>query len=123
MGRPIGTMNVMRSPEEKERIVLEYLNGKVGYRQVARSNNIMPGLFQRWIHSYQEKGLEGLKSKTGKKKGFRKGRPKKATSEIEKLKEELLKKEIDIERLKKSYLVKGVGDQKEYVTTFDANMK
>ena len=37
MGRPSGTKNIMRSPKEKEQIVLEYLNGKVGYRVIARS--------------------------------------------------------------------------------------
>jgi len=32
MARPYGTKNNMRTPEEKEEIVLEYLNGNVGYR-------------------------------------------------------------------------------------------
>ena len=44
-------------------------------------------------------------------------------SEVEKLKKELLKKEIEIERLKKGYQVKGGGETKEYVTTFDVNTK
>lgn len=26
MGRPIGTKNIMRTPEEKEKLVLEYLD-------------------------------------------------------------------------------------------------
>ena len=44
-------------------------------------------------------------------------------SKIEILEEKLLKKEIEIMRLKKGYQVKGVGAKKEYVTTFDVNTK
>ena len=38
-------------------------------------------------------------------------------------KHELLKKEIELMRLKKGYLVKGVGAKKEYVSISDLNMK
>lgn len=34
MGRPSGTKNVMRTPSEKEKLVLEYLNSKEGYRRI-----------------------------------------------------------------------------------------
>ena len=34
-----------------------------------------------------------------------------------------MKKEIEIARLKKGYMVKGVGAEKEFVTTFDKNIK
>ena len=34
-----------------------------------------------------------------------------------------MKKEIEIARLKKGYIVKGVGVEKEFVTTFDKNIK
>ena len=123
MSRPTGTKNIMRTPEEKEQLVLEYLNGNVGQNTVAASHNIGYRLFQKWVKKYQKDGIEGLKSKTGRKQGSRKGRPRKSTTEIEKLKEELLKKEIEIERLKKGYLVKGVGAKKEFVTTFKENTK
>ena len=49
MGRPSGTKNVIRSPKEKEQIILEYLNGKVGYRVVARSHNISGSTIKKWI--------------------------------------------------------------------------
>ncbi|MBP5279950.1 MAG: hypothetical protein J6Z03_05660 [Erysipelotrichaceae bacterium] len=35
MGRPLGGKNRKWTPQQKEAIVLEYLNGKVGYRYVA----------------------------------------------------------------------------------------
>ena len=41
----------------------------------------------------------------------------------EQLIDELLKKDIENERLKKGYEVKGAGADKEFVTTSDANTK
>ena len=120
MGRPIGTKNIMRTPEEKEKLVLEYLDSKVGYRKFAESNDIYPSTFTKWIKLYRESGIEGLKSKTGKN-GTGKGNFKR--SEIEQLKEELLKKEIELMRLKKGYVVKGVGAKKEYASISDVNIK
>ena len=120
MGRPIGTKNIMRTPEEKEKLVLEYLDSKVGYRKFAESNDIYPSTFTKWIKLYRERGIEGLKSKTGKN-GTGKGNFKR--SEIEQLKEELLKKEIELMRLKKGYVVKGVGAKKEYASISDVNIK
>ena len=122
MGHPTGKKNTMRTPEEKEKIVLEYLSGKAGYRAVADAYGIDRSNFYLWITKYQESGIEGLRSQTGKHSGPNKGRPKKGT-EIEELKRKLAKKDIEIERLKKGYTVKGVGVRKEYVTTFDKNTK
>ena len=122
MGRPLGGKNHMRTPEEKEAIVLEYLNGKAGTRAVAASHGVARDVLYRWIKRYCDRGIEGL---TDNRKGNNPnlGKHDRHLSETEKLKKELLKKEIEIERLKKGYQVKGGGDQKEYVTTFDANMK
>lgn len=120
MERPIGTKNIMRTPEEKEKLVLEYLDSKVGYRKFAESNDIYPSTFTKWIKLYRERGIEGLKSKTGKN-GTGKGNFKR--TEIEQLKEALLKKEIELMRLKKGYVVKGVGAKKEYASISDVNIK
>ena len=120
MGRPIGTKNIMRTPEEKEKLVLEYFDSKVGYRKFAESNDIYPSTFTKWIKLYRERGIEGLKSKTGKN-GTGKGNFKR--TEIEQLKEALLKKEIELMRLKKGYVVKGVGAKKEYASISDVNIK
>ena len=120
MGRPSGTNNTMRSLDEKEKIVLEYRNTPITCRAIAEKYNTSPDVIIKWARLYEEKGLEGLKSNTGKS-GKGKGNFKR--TEIEQLKENLLKKEIENMRLKKGYQVKGVGRQKEYVTIFDANMK
>ena len=123
MARPAGTKNIMRTPEEKEKIVIEYLNSKVGYRSVAQGNDIDKTILFKWIKKYRENGIEGLKSKTGKHKNPNCGKYKRNKTEVEKLKEELLKKEIELMRLKKGYMVKGVGAKKEYVSISDMNIK
>jgi len=120
MARPSGTKNTMRTPEEKEKLILEYLNSKEGYRRIAENNDVYPSVLLKWVKLYREKGIEGLKSNTGKS-GKGKGNFKK--TEIEQLKEELLKKEIELMRLKKGYVVKGVGQRKEYVSILDVNIK
>ena len=79
-----------------------------------------------WIEKYNNEGFEGLKSKTGKKShknphaGLHLRKPK---NKIEELELELMKKDIEIARLKKGYTVKGVGAKKEFVTTFNKNTK
>ena len=131
MGRPLGGKNIMRTSEEKEAIVLEYMSGKAGYEMIAANHGIAESLLRKWIKKYRESGIEGLRSKTGKGRNSNKGKYNRHLSEVEKLKkellkkeiEELLKKEIEIERLKKGYQVKGGGETKEYVTTFDVNTK
>ncbi len=98
MGRPIGTNNVMRTPEEKEKLVLEYFDSKVGYRRFAESKDIHPSIFAKWIKLYRESGIEGLKSKTGRHNNPNCGRYNRNKTEIEKLEEKLLKKEIELMR-------------------------
>lgn len=115
--------NTMRSPEEKEKIVLEYLNGKVGGRKIAEFYEVEYSVFRKWVSKYKENGIEGLKSKTGKALKNVPGRPKKATNRIEELERENVKLQIEIERLKKGYYVKGVGQKKEYVSINNKNMK
>ena len=123
MGRPYGTKNKMRTPEEKERLVLEYFDSKMGYRHFAESKDIYPSIFFQWVKAYREKGIEGLKSKQGTTGNEGKGKYNRHKTEIEKLQEELLKKEIELMRLKKGYVVKGVGAKKEYVSILDVNTK
>ena len=122
MGRPLGGKNRMRTPEEKEAVVLKYLNGEAGYSQVASSCGLDRSVLRKWVKRYRESGIEGLKSGKGRNNPNL-GKYDRHPSEIERLKKELLKKEIEIERLKKGYQVKGGGDQKEYITTFGANTK
>ena len=126
MGHPKGTKNVMRSPEEKEQLVLEWQTTNIGMQTFAVSKGLAPRPFMRWVHAYEEQGIDGLKSKTGK---CGSGNPyaalhiKKNLTEVERLRLELAKKEVECERLKKGYSVKGVGQRKEYVIINRKNSK
>lgn len=125
MGRPIGTNNIMRTPEEKEKIVKEYLNGESATK-LTKKYNLSNKIIYRWLYKYNQFGIEGLKSNTGKSSKCHKNiglHLRKPKNKIEELELEILKKDIEIARLKKGYMVKGVGAEKEYVTTFDQNIK
>ena len=124
MGRPTGTKNNMRTPEEKEMWVIKYLNGEIGIKPGASKIGIQECVFRRWIKKYKENGFDGLKSRTGKcaKKGIV-GRPKKVETRVEELERENAKLKIEIARLKKGYYVKGVGQRKEYVSINSKNIK
>ena len=117
--------NNMKNPKEKEIIVKRYLAGD-SIRKLASEYEIGERQVYHWVNKYQEKGIEGLKSNTGKANkhhehiGIHLRKPK---NKVEELELELMKKEIEIARLKKGYMVKGVGAKKEFVTTFDKNIK
>ncbi|MCQ2740471.1 MAG: helix-turn-helix domain containing protein [bacterium] len=129
MARPKGTKNNMRSPEEKEAIVLEYLNAThPSTRKTAEKYGISDKNFRVWVKKYRDKGIDGLKSQTGKcgnrpGNGLKGLQLKKNKTKEEELELENLKLKIEVARLKKGYLVKGVGSKKEYVTIKDLNMK
>lgn len=120
-GRPKGTKNNIRSPEEKERILLYAKRN--GISQTSREYNLNRRTIKSWLLKYQAEGFNGLISQSGKKHGKSLGRPKKNPSELDLLKVENLKLKIENERLKKGYLVKGVGIKKEYVTIKELNSK
>ena len=124
MARPIADKYVMRTPEEKEAIVLEALES--GTKRTAEARGVDRRLLQRWIAKYRADGVGGLTSRSGKCGG---GNPlaglrsKKNKTREEELELENLKLRIEVERLKKGYRVKGGGRGKEYVTTKGSNTK
>lgn len=124
MGHKLNQKNIMRTPEEKEKIILEYINDKRSFSELGSKYSTTRNVIRKWYYSYTENGLEGLKSGTGKKTGGNKGQGKrKLKTEEERLQLKIKKLEIENARLKKGYQVKGVGAQKEYVTIFDVNTK
>lgn len=119
----INGKNKKRTPKEKETIIIDYLNG-TGIMEIERKYNISDSSFYKWKKQYDEKGLEGLKEKECRKYNKNIGlHLRKPKNKIEELELELMKKDIEIARLKKGYNVKGVGQKKEFVTTFNKNTK
>ena len=130
MARPYKRKFTMRSPEEKEAIILEYLDDHcASTKKIAEKYGIDRTMFKRWIKKYRENGIEGLKRKTGIGSRIGSGNPlcglqrKKNKTREEELELENLKLKVEVARLKKGYQVKGVGSKKEYVTIKDLNTK
>ena len=122
MGRPTGTKNNMRTPEEKEKIILEYFDSGKGAMEFERESGVSRKSLWKWIKIYSSEGINGLRSMTGKiTKNI--GRPKKVKTREEELERENAKLKIEIERLKKGYYVKGVGQRKEYVSINNRSIK
>ena len=113
----------MRTPEEKEKILLEYYSGTIGRNEICRKYDIDRSTLRKWRKKYEQDGIDGLKSQTGRKNGENVGRPLKPSSYQEELELKIMKLEIENARLKKGYMVKGDGAQKEYVTTLEENTK
>ena len=114
------------SAEFKINCVKKVLEEHVSQNEICREYGIVRRNIQRWIRDYQEFGVEYFYEEH---RGNHGGNPfaalhtSKSLSREERLELENLKLRIENERLKKGYMVKGVGANKEYVTTLDANTK
>lgn len=83
--------------EEKNQVVLLYLNQKMGFNQIIRAYKITSSsVFLRWIKQYKEFGTcVDLRGKATKKNNPNMGRPRKYQEQLESLTKEQL-----IERIK-----------------------
>jgi transposase-like protein len=109
--------------EEKLRIVKQHTEEHVSVRQLAREEGTSHSMICHWVRQYQEDGEEGLQSRKRKGNPYAALTTSKSITEIERLRLLVVKQEIEIERLKKGYWVKGVGANKEYVTGCDKSMQ
>ena len=123
MGRPKGGKNRSWSKEEKLRIVKRYFDEHIGRITLAKEENISSGMLWNWIQKYRLGGEDALenKKKTGNK--YSAIYTSKSLSVEERQRLIIEKQQIEIERLKKGYIVKGVGAGKEFVTLKDLNTK
>ena len=76
-----------------------------------------------WIHRYLENGLDRLENMKKTGNAYAALYTSKSLTKEECLELENMKLKIENERIKKGYLVKGVGADKEYVTFLEENMK
>lgn len=123
MSRMKGGKNKSWTQEEKLRIIDRYYNEGIGRRLLAREEGIAPGMLSNWISKYQNEGRTGLinKKKTGNH--FSALHSSKSLTEEERLRLIIAQQEIEIERLKKGYCVKGDGINKEFVIANDVSLK
>ena len=76
-----------------------------------------------WIQKYLEGGPDALENRKKPGNPFAALSTSKSLTEEQRLKLIVEKQKIEIERLKKGYVVKGVGASKEFVTLRDLNTK
>ncbi len=123
MGRPRGGKNRIWSKDEKLRIVLRYLDEKIGRQTLAKEEGISSGLLYSWITKFMNEGEKGLENKRKTGNHFAALHKSKSLNELDRLRLIVQKQEIEIERLKKGYVVKGDGANKVFVISEDLNMK
>lgn len=123
MARPKGGKNKNWTQEEKLRIVKRYFDEGVGQRTIAKQEGISRGMIYQWINKYRDGGPEALIPSKRTGNPFAALYNNKSMSEVDRLKLLVAKQEIEINRLKKGYIVKGVGVNKEFVITNDASSK
>ena len=122
IGRPKGSKNRKYSYDFKLMVVKDHQDNHLSWKELAMKYGVYRSVIQRWVKLYNEGILE-----TGRIQN--RGNPyaalhtSKSLTREEKLELENLKLKIENERLKKGYLVKGGGLNKEYVNISGANTR
>lgn len=101
MGHPKGTRNRYYSKEFKVAIAQKALSGHSAV-EVAREGGINRSQVRAWIRIYSEKGETGLENKKRPGNPLAKYSNRKELTEVERLRYELAKAEIEIAKLKKA---------------------
>ena len=122
MGRPKGGTNRYWSKEAKLNIVKEAIETHQTLR-IANQYQISNGMLYKWINLYKTYGEDALINQKKPGNPMAKYSRRKHLSYTEELEYKIMKQEIEIERLKKAYQVKGVGPNKQFATISDVNSK
>ena len=112
-GRPKGGENRYWSSEAKYRILKEYLDDKVGLRELCRRENLSTSQLHKWKKAYLEEGMKGLENSKKPRNPLLKYQNKKELTEVEQLEYENMKLRIENARLKKGYTNEEVIDIRE----------
>jgi len=102
-GRPKGGKNREWSKECKYKVIKQVLDGECTTIEVIKNEKISWSQLYKWIHAYENNGLEGLENKRKPGNPLAKYHNKKNLTELEKLEYENMKLRIENERLKKGY--------------------
>lgn len=123
LGRPAGGKNKYWTKDEKLRIVKRISEEFNSTLYVSKDEHISNGMLNAWLKKYYESGEIGLENSKNPGNPLSKYSMRKVLNEKEQLEYEIMKLRIENERLKKGYLVKGGGKNKEYITLKKTNMQ
>ena len=111
------------TPEHKAEIVYKHLNEHISVRTLEKEYHADRSMICKWVKKYIAEGESSFVHKGHPGNPFAALHVSKNLSEVERLRLMVAKLEIEHERLKKGYLVKGVGAAKEFVTGREKNLK
>ena len=124
MSRPRGEKNRKWTNEERLKYVLMCEEDHIPVCTLAREAKIPRGTLREWIDRYREGGVNALNpEKLHVGNHFAALHSSKSLTENERLLLLVEKLQIENERLKKGYTVKGVGADKVFVTLKDLNSR
>ena len=124
MGKPKGEKNRHWTDEERLKYVLMCEEDHAPICTVAREYHVPRGTLKGWVERYRNGGVEALNpEKLRPGNHFSALHTSKSLTESERLLLLVEKLQIENERLKKGYMVKGVGADKVFVTLKDLNSK
>ena len=111
------------TPEQKAEIVHKHLNNHISVRTLEKEYHADRSMICKWVKKYIAEGESSFVHKGHPGNPFAALHVSKNLSEVDRLRLRVAKLEIENERLKKGYLVKGVGAAKEFVTGKEKNLK
>lgn len=111
------------TPEQKAEIVHKHLNNHISVRTLEKEYHADRSMICKWVKKYITEGESSFVHKGHPGNPFAALHVSKNLSEVERLRLMVAKLEIENERLKKGYLVKGVGAAREFVTGKEKNLK
>ena len=111
------------TPEEKAEIVYKHLNDHISLRSLEKEYHADRSMICKWVKKYIAEGESSFVHKGHPGNPFAALHVSKNLSEVERLRLTVAKLEVENERLKKGYLVKGVGVAKEFVTGREKSLK
>lgn len=124
MGRTKGGKNRKWTNEERLKFVLMCEEEHIPVRTLAREEGIPHGTLDGWVRKYRSGGEAALNPEhphPGNK--YAAIHSSKSLCEVDRLRLLVEKLQIENERLKKGYTVKGVGANKGFVTLKDLNSR
>ena len=109
--------------EQKAEIVHKHLDNHISVRTLEKEYHADRSMICKWVKRYITEGESSFVHKGHPGNHFAALHVSKNLSEVERLRLMVAKLEIENERLKKGYQVKGVGATKEFVTGREKNSK
>jgi transposase-like protein len=115
MGRPKGKTSSYRfwTAQEKYNIIKPIIGGEKSASQQGIELKLSGGMLIKWVHQYQEGGIEALENKRKPGNPLAKYLHRKELSYVEQLEYENMKLRIENERLKKGYTSKEADQAKQ----------